>query len=89
MEEPRNIERLASVETKLESIEAALIRMDAKLDAWNQNYVPRQEINEMFRARDKELEQIKLNATTNKNILPSWAAVIVAIAAMLVTLWTK
>jgi hypothetical protein len=72
--EQKESARVEVLEARLENIEAFLLRLDGKLDAWNQNYVPRAELNEMFRARDKEIAEVKLDKRDNKNNGPVWIA---------------
>jgi septation ring formation regulator EzrA len=96
--EKQDYERLATVETELKSIKDYLVRMDGKLDAWQQNYLTRNEAQEMFRARDKELtdvnqdldklrDEIKQDKQSNKTLWPAWAAVGVSVIALVATVW--
>jgi hypothetical protein len=89
MEEPRNLERLASVETELKGIKEFLVRLDGKLDAWSNIYVPRQEINEMFRSRDKDIQDLKDNKKDSKYLWVAWVAVAVSIVSLVVTVIQK
>lgn len=82
-------ERLTRLETKLDGIEAAIVKMDAKLDVYSANFVPRHEINEMFRSRDKQLEDVRTALRDNKKAWPSWIAVVTSATAFLYTLWRK
>jgi Skp family chaperone for outer membrane proteins len=56
-------ERIAGLESEFKTIKELLFKMDAKLDAWNSNYVPRREIDEMFRSRDKEIAGLEEDIT--------------------------
>lgn len=49
-------ERLAALEREVTSIKEMLVRMEGKMDAWSQNYVPRAETNEMLRTRDTQID---------------------------------
>lgn len=60
--------------------------MDGKLDAWNNLYVPRQEINEMFRSRDKEIQELKDSKKDSRAMWVGWAGVAVAAIAIVVSL---
>ncbi|MFD2924159.1 hypothetical protein [Halobacillus naozhouensis] len=98
-EEMKNQERLAVVETELRQLTKMVINMNDKLDVWNQNYVPRNEINEAFRARDqdikeirdevkekagsKEVERIVKDKDNWKRNLPAWAAFFLAVFTLL------
>lgn len=90
--------RMSSVETKLENIENYLVRLDGKLDAWQQNYVPRSELGEMFRARDENIrknyqaieklkDEIKTDQRSTKAVWPTWITALIAAAALIVSLW--
>lgn len=57
--ETENAERLAVVETELKQLNKNVNVMNDKLDIWNKTFVPRDEIDERFSARDKEIESIK------------------------------
>lgn len=59
VKEMDNAERLAVVETELKQLNKTVTNMNDKLDVWNQNYVPRNEINEAFRARDQDIKEIR------------------------------
>lgn len=89
--------RMSYLEAELKGIKDYLVRMDGKLDAWQQNYVPRNELGEMFRARDKDIQDVssevdklrdnlKEDQRSNKNLWPAWAAVIVSAAALWLSL---
>lgn len=78
------LERMARMEAQVEQMNAVVIRMEAKLDAWATNYVTREESKEMFRARDKEIQEIKDAQTNNKALYASWASVAVAVVAAVV-----
>ncbi|MDP5276477.1 hypothetical protein [Chengkuizengella axinellae] len=71
--EKQDIERLAKLETEIKAMRDLIMNMDSKLDIWNKTFVPRNEINEMFRSRDKEvnelsqdLEKIRENVANNQ-----------------------
>lgn len=88
-ENERDAERLARVETEVISIKEFMIRFEGKLDAWNNTYVPRQEINEMFRSRDKEIDDLKNSKKDSRNLLVSWASVAVALVAVIISILSK
>jgi hypothetical protein len=83
LDSSKNVERLASVETELKSIKEMLARMDGKLEAWHQNYVPRAELNEMFRARDKEIEEIKIAKQESRSLWPVWVGAAISLAGVI------
>ncbi|MDP5273265.1 hypothetical protein [Chengkuizengella axinellae] len=91
--EKEEIERIAKLEAELKSIRDVVIKMDTKLDTWNKSFVPRPELQEMLKARDKDIEDIKadlnnlrMDKRNNKAIVPAWAGVVVAFGAMIVTI---
>ncbi|NBI29014.1 hypothetical protein [Chengkuizengella marina] len=91
--EKEDIERMAKLEAELKSIRDVVVKMDTKLDTWNKSFVPRPELNEMFKARDKEIDDLnsqiddlRQDKRNNKSIVPAWAGVVVAFGAMIVTI---
>lgn len=93
--EEKGNERLARVETELESIKTLLQRLDTKFDILNTAYVPRNEINIMFTQRDKdiqdlkeELKTIKEEKSQSKNLLPTWVSVVISAGALAVAIIT-
>lgn len=97
MDEQNQLERIVTHEAKLEAIELAITRMEAKLDAWVTNFVPRNELSEMFRSRDKEIEllkqdhkelviKIESDKANNKNLWPVWAGVVISFASCVIAL---
>lgn len=61
-----DIERLATVETEIKSVHAALqklqesnIRIENKLDNWTELFLPRRESEDKFRIRDEQIAQNK------------------------------
>lgn len=100
MDDREWIERLVKVETKVDNIETVAVRMESKLDAWAANYVPRPEMNEMFRARDEQIELMRdeiktmrteksteqlTEKTSSKSNLATWAYVIVSIVTVVIS----
>jgi uncharacterized protein YhaN len=82
-----NERKMAKVETDLANIKELLLDIKDELKGLNQTYVPRTEIIEMFRSRDEQIKEIKNNQNSSKHLWASWAAVIVAAVAILVTLF--
>ncbi|WP_399576630.1 hypothetical protein [Streptomyces sp. NPDC053079] len=56
----REYERIAKLEVQLQSMNAAVIRIEEKLDYNQKNYMQRTEIDEMFKFRDREIRDLKL-----------------------------
>ncbi|UJF36619.1 hypothetical protein [Paenibacillus hexagrammi] len=94
-------ERLAALEAQINSFDSqlheiknALLRMDTKLDAWQSTYVPRAEISEMLRSRDEKIIALQQDIAdihdekqANKQLLPNWVQVGIAIAAVAISLY--
>ncbi|MFS1514024.1 hypothetical protein VQL36_16500 [Chengkuizengella sp. SCS-71B] len=59
--EKQDIERLAKLETEIKTIREVMLKMDGKLDGWNQNFVPRPELGEMLKTKEKEIVEINQN----------------------------
>ena len=70
-------------------MEGVLISMNSKLDAWAQTYVPRNEINEMFRARDEQIKELKEDKKNNRQSWPYWITAAIALAAFVYSIWPK
>ncbi|NBI30260.1 hypothetical protein [Chengkuizengella marina] len=92
--EIQNAERLASVETEIKSLKEVVIKVDNKLVDWSKNYVPRSELTEMLKARDKdisdlniEIKNLRLDKRDNKALYPAWSGVVVALLAILITIF--
>jgi hypothetical protein len=81
--------KLARVDVQLVGIKESLVKIEAKIDVWGNLYVPRAEINEMFRARDKEIQELKDLKRDSKALIVSWAGVAVAVIAVCFTLWSN
>jgi hypothetical protein len=87
------LERLARLETRLDSLESHILRMDAKLDIWNTQYPTRIEIEEKFKNRDDnlkavwyEIDEIKENNKSNKTTFPMWTAIILSAIGLIVNI---
>lgn len=80
-------ERMAKVETKLEQIEQLLTKLDTKFDLLNTAFVPRNEIDEMFRSRDARINELKAAIDSDKSQLPIWIGTIVSLGALVATIW--
>jgi hypothetical protein len=76
--------KMAKVETDLSNIKELLLDIRGELKGLNQTYVPRMEINEMFRSRDEDIKEIKSSQNSSKQLIVAWAAVIVAIVAIII-----
>lgn len=90
-------QRLSSLETEVKYIREMLTSMNDKLDLWHQNFVPRHEIDERFKARDKQIKEVKdevdkvkgniqADQQTNKKTFPAWANVCIGIAMFVIGL---
>ncbi|NRD80263.1 hypothetical protein HPT25_23355 [Bacillus sp. BRMEA1] len=82
-------ERMTRHETKLETIEMVLMRLEAKVDTWQANFVSKELLDEKLRSRDEKIERLEEEKSTNKHTLPLWAAVVLSGVAILISLWAK
>jgi len=89
-----NQERLAKLETQMDTALHGISDINNKLDMWNQNYVPRNEIREMFRARDEDIKELRddlqqdhLDRRSFKTTWPNWVSAGIALVVLLVTLF--
>lgn len=85
-----NAERLAIVETELKQLNKMMTNINDKLDVWNQNYVPRNEINVMFEQRDKSIKNVdakfeaaEQNKFSLRRMWPAWLGVGIAALSFL------
>jgi hypothetical protein len=96
--EKEDYEKIARLETQIDNLTNIVMRMDAKLDTWQENYVPRKEIYEMFRARDKELADLServdkhiddsnTESKSFKNNLPNWIGIIFGFISLLIMVY--
>ncbi|AXY09929.1 hypothetical protein CUC43_25670 [Bacillus thuringiensis LM1212] len=63
--EPKDGERIAKLEVHLQTMSAAVKRIEEKLDYNQKNYMQRTEIDEMFKFRDREIRDLKLAQEKN------------------------
>ncbi|ANC77164.1 hypothetical protein ABE65_010270 [Fictibacillus phosphorivorans] len=89
--ESKDLERLAKLETQLESMGQVMLRLEAKFDAWQTNFLTRVEADEMFRSRDKEIQNVredlkeaKLDKRSNFALVPAYISLGVSIVIGLV-----
>ncbi|WP_258957095.1 hypothetical protein [Bacillus paranthracis] len=57
--EQKEYERIAKLEVHLQTMNAAVKRIEEKLDHNQKNYMQRTEIDEMFKFRDREIRDLK------------------------------
>ncbi|MCM3024625.1 hypothetical protein [Heyndrickxia ginsengihumi] len=70
-------ERIATLETQLDSLAKALERIETKLDAYNANFLPRNEADFRFEKVEDEIKEIKQNKRANLSLTVSVLAVTV------------
>jgi len=80
-------ERMTKLETQLENLVAVVTRMDAKMDAWQANFVSKELLDEKLRARDERITRLENEKTSHKNSLPLWAAAIIAAISLIISIW--
>jgi dynactin complex subunit len=81
-------QRLIVLETKLEllteNVTNAILRLEKKLDEYSRNYVTRDVLEEKLKSMGKEIETLKEEKKTNKQLVPAWGQTIMAVAAVVV-----
>lgn len=77
-----HIEKLAKMEAQVEQVSTVVTRLEGKIDAWATNFLSRNEAAEMFRSRDKEIQEIKDKLNNKAAVYASWASVIVSVLAV-------
>lgn len=89
-------ERLTKLETELESMKVVLLRMEAKMDAWQMNFVSKELLDEKLKTRDEKakaqdekIKRLETERTSYKNNLPYWVAVIISTIALIYSFWPK
>lgn len=90
--EAKDYERMATMEEQIKQLVGAVNNLTQKLDSWQGNYVPRQELGEMFRSRDKDIQELRMELRTvrqeknnNKLVIVAWAGVVVSVLAVAVS----
>lgn len=85
-------DRIVIHDTKLENIEMVILRLEAKVDAWQTNFVSKELLEEKLKFRDKRIEQIEIEKDSQKNRTPHWFSVAISGLALFVTilsLWLR
>lgn len=80
-------ERIVVHGAKLETIEMVLMRLEAKVDAWQANFVSKEMLEEKLKARDERINRIENEKVTHKNNMPAWVAAAVAIVSLIISFW--
>ncbi|RKO63659.1 hypothetical protein [Caldibacillus debilis] len=84
--EHKDYERIAKLETQLESVTEGLKRIETKLDAYSANFITREEANIRFKAIDKDIEEMKQNKKANNALIVSIASVVLTFIFQLINL---
>jgi predicted RNase H-like nuclease (RuvC/YqgF family) len=80
-------ERMTKFETQLENLLVVVSRMDAKMDTWQANFVSKELLEEKLKARDERINRLESEKASHKNVLPLWAAAIVAAISLIISIW--
>lgn len=80
-------ERLAKFETRLETIETVMLRMETKMDTWQANFVSKELLDEKLKARDERIGRLEQEKTSYKNNLPFWVTAVLAGISILIAIW--
>ncbi len=90
--------RLTVLETKFEmlaeTLTNAILRLEKKLDELSQNYITKESLESKLEIRDREIsalkrevEVIKEDKKTNKQLFPAWGQTILALVAVFVSVY--
>jgi C4-type Zn-finger protein len=86
--EQSDSERLTRQETRLETIEGVVTRLETKIDAWQTNFVSRELLEEKLERRDERIERLEEDKSTDRHLFPVWVSAAISLAALLVALWS-
>ncbi|WP_199426574.1 hypothetical protein [Thermaerobacillus caldiproteolyticus] len=75
--EQKDYERIAKLETQLESLTEGLKRIENKLDAYTANFITKAEADIRFKNIEKELMEVKDDKRTNRAFWVSVSALAV------------
>lgn len=88
------IERLTKLETQIESLLQLVIRLEAKLDARESNFVSKEILNEKLRLQENridnlqnEIKKVQNEKQASKQILPQWVATVASYGALILALY--
>lgn len=79
-------ERIATLETQLNSVVKGMERIETKLDAYSANFLPRSEADFKFGKVEDEIKEIKQNKRANLSLTVSVLAVAVTFIFALINL---
>lgn len=89
-------ERMAKFETQLENVVLIVTKMDAKMDAWQANFVSKELLEEKLKARDKEIDRLnnefirlENEKNSNKSTLPLWVGAFFTGINLIILLWPR
>lgn len=77
--EQKEYERIARLETQLEGMVEGMGRIEAKLDAYAANFIPRTEAELRFQSAEKEIADIKADIDKNDGKRRSNIALIISV----------
>ncbi len=79
-------ERIAKLETQLNSVVKGMERIETKLDAYSANFLPRSEADLRFKTLEDENKEIKQNKRANLSLTVSVLSVTVTFIFGLISL---
>jgi hypothetical protein len=82
-------ERMAKFETQVENLVVVVTRMDAKMDAWQANFVSKELLEEKLKSRDEKILRLENTETTKTSMLPVWIGNIISALALIVSIWVS
>lgn len=78
-----NTERIVRLETLVESQTSFLTRIESKLDLLSEKYITKELFNEITGGIQKQINDIKEEKKSNRQIFPAWISNIIAIGAII------
>jgi len=82
-------ERMAKFETQVENLVVVVTRMDAKMDAWQANFVSKELLEEKLKSRDEKILRLENTETTKTSTLPIWIGTFISAIALIVSIWVS
>jgi hypothetical protein len=79
-----NTERVVRLETLVESQTSFLTRIESKLDVLSEKHITKEMFNEITGGLQKQINEMREDKKTHKNILPLWIAIVPSIVLVVI-----
>lgn len=79
-------ERMTKFETQLENLVTVVTRMDAKMDAWQANFVSKELLEEKLKYVNERIERLEEDKASRKTLAPHWIATTLAAISLAFTI---